>query len=119
MTDPFGLCELTRSFTSTDHLTVIPQVTPLPSAFGWIFTEMGRQPWIVFGEMLTRNGVSRSVSLAEVLTSFTAFTLIYATLAVIEVKLLLRYAKAGVPDVSEQPPTDDTDDAERPLAFAY
>ncbi|MET7866047.1 DUF58 domain-containing protein [Micromonospora taraxaci] len=31
MTDPFGLCELTRSFPSTDHLTVIPQVTPLPS----------------------------------------------------------------------------------------
>ena len=31
MTDPFGLCELTRAFPSTDHLTVIPQVTPLPS----------------------------------------------------------------------------------------
>ncbi|MBF5031296.1 DUF58 domain-containing protein [Micromonospora sp. ANENR4] len=31
LTDPFGLCELTRSFPSTDHLTVIPQVTPLPS----------------------------------------------------------------------------------------
>ncbi len=97
----------------------MPVLPLLANSFGWIFTEMGRQPWIVFGEMLTRNGVSRSVSLAEVLTSFTAFTLIYATLAVIEVKLLLRYAKAGVPDVSEQPPTDDTDDAERPLAFAY
>jgi uncharacterized protein (DUF58 family) len=31
MTDPFGLCELTRSFPSTDHLVVIPQVVPLPS----------------------------------------------------------------------------------------
>ncbi|MFI6129096.1 DUF58 domain-containing protein [Micromonospora sp. NPDC051141] len=31
LTDPFGLCELTRSFPSTDHLTVIPQVTPLPA----------------------------------------------------------------------------------------
>ncbi|MGC4895882.1 DUF58 domain-containing protein [Micromonospora sp. DT31] len=31
LTDPFGLCELTRSFPNTDHLTVIPQVTPLPS----------------------------------------------------------------------------------------
>src|SRR5215475_10503286 len=30
LTDPFGLCELTRSFPSVDHLTVIPQVTPLP-----------------------------------------------------------------------------------------
>ncbi|MEV0155048.1 DUF58 domain-containing protein [Micromonospora sp. NPDC050686] len=32
MTDPFGLCELSRAFPSTDRLTVIPQVTPLPSA---------------------------------------------------------------------------------------
>jgi uncharacterized protein (DUF58 family) len=31
MTDPFGLCELTRSFPGTDHLVVIPQVVPLPS----------------------------------------------------------------------------------------
>ena len=30
----------------------------LGNAFGWIFTEMGRQPWIVFGLMTTRNGVS-------------------------------------------------------------
>jgi uncharacterized protein (DUF58 family) len=29
MTDPFGLCEMTRSFPSSDRLTVIPQVTPL------------------------------------------------------------------------------------------
>ncbi|MDG4832163.1 DUF58 domain-containing protein [Solwaraspora sp. WMMD1047] len=31
LTDPFGLCELTRAFPSVDRLTVIPQVTPLPS----------------------------------------------------------------------------------------
>ncbi|OWV10111.1 DUF58 domain-containing protein [Micromonospora wenchangensis] len=31
MTDPFGLCELSRAFPSTEQLTVIPQVTPLPS----------------------------------------------------------------------------------------
>ena len=31
LTDPFGLCELTRAFPSTDRLTVIPQVTPLPA----------------------------------------------------------------------------------------
>lgn len=30
LTDPFGLCELTRSFPSIDHLVVIPQVVPLP-----------------------------------------------------------------------------------------
>jgi uncharacterized protein (DUF58 family) len=32
MTDPFGLCELTRAFPTTDRLTVIPQITPLPAA---------------------------------------------------------------------------------------
>jgi uncharacterized protein (DUF58 family) len=31
LTDPFGLCELTRSFPSVDRLTVIPQVVPLPT----------------------------------------------------------------------------------------
>ncbi|MEU4777281.1 cytochrome ubiquinol oxidase subunit I [Micromonospora sp. NPDC023633] len=99
---------------------VMPLLPLVANSFGWIFTEMGRQPWIVFGEMLTRDGVSRSVSLTEVLTSFTAFTLIYAALAVVEVKLLLRYAKAGVPDLTPNPDIDDShDDAERPLAFAY
>ncbi|TDC26873.1 cytochrome ubiquinol oxidase subunit I [Micromonospora sp. 15K316] len=99
---------------------LMPLLPLAANAFGWIFTEMGRQPWIVFGEMLTRDGVSRSVSLTEVLTSFTAFTLIYATLAVVEFRLLVRYARAGVPDLTEQPENDNEhDDAERPLAFAY
>ncbi|WDZ83143.1 cytochrome ubiquinol oxidase subunit I [Micromonospora cathayae] len=99
---------------------VMPLLPLAANSFGWIFTEMGRQPWIVFGEMLTRDGVSRSVSLTEVLTSFTAFTLVYATLAVIEVRLLIRYAKAGLPDTTHDPtPHDHTDDPDRPLAFAY
>jgi len=75
----------------------LPLLPLAANIFGWIFTEMGRQPWLVFGEMLTRDGVSRSVSLAEVLTSFTAFTLVYATLAIVEVRLLVRYAARGLP----------------------
>ncbi|MEO3747286.1 cytochrome ubiquinol oxidase subunit I [Plantactinospora sp. B5E13] len=101
---------------------VMPLLPLAANCFGWIFTEMGRQPWVVFGEMLTRDGVSRSVSLTEVLTSFTAFTLVYATLAVVEVRLLLRYARAGLPDpepAAEQPDPDNSDDGDRPLAFAY
>src|SRR6266545_2140185 len=31
LTDPFGLCELTRAFPSVNELTVIPQVVPLPA----------------------------------------------------------------------------------------
>ncbi|MFY1631880.1 cytochrome ubiquinol oxidase subunit I [Solwaraspora sp. WMMB335] len=99
----------------------LPLLPLLANSFGWIFTEMGRQPWIVFGEMLTRDGVSRTVSLPEVLTSFTTFTLIYATLAVIEVKLLIRYARNGLPDTDPTPAPDDRDDTDldRPLAATY
>ncbi|MBN9179830.1 MAG: cytochrome ubiquinol oxidase subunit I, partial [Microbacterium sp.] len=54
---------------------------PLPllaSLVGWVFTEMGRQPWIVFGLMLTQNGVSPNVPGWQVLVSLLAFTAIYA-----------------------------------------
>ncbi len=94
---------------------VLPLLPLLGNSFGWIFTEMGRQPWIVFGQLRTAAGVSPGVSAAEVLTSLAVFTVLYGVLAVIEVRLLLRYARADLPDVS--PPQPVADDA--PLAFAY
>ena len=54
---------------------------------GWIFTEMGRQPWIVFSLLLTAVGVSPNVTGLEVLISLVAFTLIYGALAVVEFRL--------------------------------
>ena len=66
----------------------------LGASFGWIFTEIGRQPWVVAPNlatvrpddpttwvyMLTQNGVSTVVSSASVLTSMVVFTLLYAAL---------------------------------------
>jgi cytochrome bd ubiquinol oxidase subunit I len=99
---------------------VLPLLPLAGNAAGWIFTEMGRQPWIVFSEMLTRDGVSRSVSTGEVVTSFAAFTVLYGLLAVVEVRLLLKYARAGLPEpappAAPGPPDQDQD---RPLEFAY
>ncbi|KJL49098.1 Cytochrome bd ubiquinol oxidase subunit 1 [Microbacterium hydrocarbonoxydans] len=69
---------------------------------GWVFTEMGRQPWLVFGLMSTRDGVSPGVSGLEVLISLIAFTAIYAALAVVEIRLIVRAAQKG-PDTTEQP----------------
>jgi cytochrome d ubiquinol oxidase subunit I len=62
---------------------------------GWIFTEMGRQPWIVFSLMLTQDGVSPSVPGWTVLISLVAFTLIYAALAVVEAGLIVKTVKTG------------------------
>ncbi|GLZ79178.1 cytochrome ubiquinol oxidase subunit I [Actinorhabdospora filicis] len=102
---------------------LVPFVPLMPLAgnsLGWIFTEMGRQPWIVFSLLKTADGVSPTVTLAQILTSFIVFTVLYGTLAVVEVGLLLKYAKAGLPDVTPPPPSDDTPDGEdKPLAFAY
>ncbi len=85
-------------------------------SFGWIFTEMGRQPWIVAGVMPTASGVSPTVSVGEVLFSMITYTLIYGGLAVIEVWLFLRYAKAGLPDVA---PIEVQTDPDAPMTFAY
>jgi cytochrome bd ubiquinol oxidase subunit I len=103
-------------------------ITPfLANSFGWIFTELGRQPWVVVPNptgldavrLLTKDGVSPSVGLATVLISLIAFTVVYGFLAVIELTLFLRYAKAG--PAHDPIPSDpgDSDDAERPMAFAY
>jgi cytochrome d ubiquinol oxidase subunit I len=62
---------------------------------------MGRQPWIVFGLMLTEDGVSPSVPGWNVLISLVAFTLIYAVLAVVEFGLILKAAKAGPEPIAE------------------
>jgi len=112
-------------------------VIPMPflaSSFGWIFTEIGRQPWVVAPNptpggvdgvwMLTARGVSTSVSPGMVLTSMIAFTALYAVLAVIWFKLMHRYAVEGVA-ASERDPSPDGRDADpeapddRPLSFAY
>ena len=99
-----------------------PIVLPAANSFGWIFTEMGRQPWVVFGLMTTRSGVSPGVSVTEAWISIVALTLLYGVLAIVEVGLLMRVIKKG-PEQFEEPPTPtlrgSDDDEDRPLAFAY
>jgi len=77
---------------------------------GWIFTEMGRQPWIVFSLMKTADGVSPGTSGLEVLISLIAFTAIYGTLAVVEFTLIKRAAQKGPEDTSKH-----LDDAGEPI----
>lgn len=97
----------------------------IANSWGWIFTEMGRQPWVVYGVLRTRDAVSPGVSQGEVITSMAVFTALYAILAVVEVKLLAKYVKAGPPELTEadlNPPTKiggDTRDADKPMAFSY
>jgi cytochrome d ubiquinol oxidase subunit I len=97
----------------------LPLLPLLANSFGWIFTEVGRQPWAVFGLMTTEHGVSPGVSTGEVLTSLIAFTLLYGVLAVVEVRLLLTYIHRGADELPEPRTDDDASDPDKPLAFAY
>jgi cytochrome d ubiquinol oxidase subunit I len=81
---------------------------------GWIFTEIGRQPWIVFGLMKTADGVSPTVTAAEVGFTLAGFTIVYAALMAADVYLLAKFARRGV---SEPAPVDG-DNPEPELAHA-
>ena len=57
---------------------------------GWIVTEVGRQPWIISGVMLTRDAVTPMPGIVD---SFYIFTAVYISLALIVAFLLHRQIK--------------------------
>ncbi|QNN52237.1 cytochrome ubiquinol oxidase subunit I [Nocardioides mesophilus] len=97
----------------------LPLLPVLANSFGWIFTEMGRQPWAVFGLMTTANAVSPGVSPGEALTSLIALTLLYGVLAVIEVGLMLHFIRKGADPFVEPPSPTLGRPSDEPLTFAY
>lgn len=101
---------------------------------GWIFTEMGRQPFVVAPNptpggidgvfMFTAAAVSPGVSIAEIIFSLVTLTLIYGVLLVVEIRLLTTYVRGGVvsamPELGVSP--QDAAAAKKDqdvLAFAY
>jgi cytochrome d ubiquinol oxidase subunit I len=84
---------------------------------GWIFTEMGRQPWSVYGVLKTSASVSPGVGATSMFVSLLSLTVLYGVLLVIEARLLARYAKAGPPTEEEVLGGDDR--AEPSLTLAY
>lgn len=74
---------------------------PLPYIaiqLGWIVTEVGRQPWIVYGILRTSDAVSKAISPSQVWGSLIGFTLLYGLLGMIDIYLLAKYAKKGPDD---------------------
>ncbi len=60
---------------------------------GWLLTESGRQPWIVQGIMLTKNGISPTVSVTWLWISLVGFIALYGTLGTVDLILMLRYSR--------------------------
>ncbi|WP_433876701.1 cytochrome ubiquinol oxidase subunit I [Sinomonas atrocyanea] len=125
------------------RLAVVGILAPFgANAAGWIFTEMGRQPFVVAPNpamagsvdqvfMFTAAAVSPGVSAGEILTSLIVLTLVYAALMVVEVRLLWTYTRGGVasamPELAHRADHGTHDDESHPggkaaddvLAFAY
>src|SRR5699024_5178719 len=74
----------------------------------WLLTEMGRQPWVVFGLMETKDAISPSVTANEMLFSFISFTAIYTILGAVTIYLFVKHIKKEnhddlISDVAQDP----------------
>ncbi len=67
----------------------------LANTTGWLLTEMARQPWVVYGLLKTADAFSPNLTPGMVLTSLLVFTVVYGALMVVDVYLLVKFAKAG------------------------
>lgn len=79
------------------YLKIMFYAIPLPyiaCAFGWTVTEVGRQPWIVYGLMRTSQAVS-PVAASQVALSLAAFIVVYTLIGLIAFTLMARAVRKG------------------------
>ncbi len=98
-------------------LWAAPWVIILPfliNTAGWLLTENGRQPWIVQGLLLTKNGVSSSVSATEIWISLIAFWAVFLALGATDLFLMVRASRKSLApsDEGESGPGDDHPDGD-------
>ena len=103
----------------TVFLYCMPLIPLVAASAGWLLTEIGRQPWIVYGVLPTSAAVSPTVSGGEVLVSMILYTLIYAVVAVIVVNLFRKTIREGLPGEDPAPSAISGDAEDAVLHFAY
>jgi len=92
-----GLFVRNRLESNRWYLRIMLYAVPLPymaAEFGWMVTELGRQPWIVYHVMRTSDGVS-PLAVSQVATSWAAFILLYSLLGLTAVFLIIKRARKG------------------------
>jgi len=92
-----GMFRRNRLETSRLYLTAMVLAAPLPylaAEAGWIVTEVGRQPWIVYGLMKTSDAVS-PIAASQVLLTLVGFVLLYSFLGAVALYLMYRVVRKG------------------------
>ncbi len=97
-----------KPLTSFKWARFLPLAIALPylaNSTGWLLTEMGRQPWVVYGLLKTENAFSPNLTPGMVLASVIILTLVYGALMAADVYLLVKFARKGPeqPEGLEQP----------------
>ena len=69
---------------------------------GWATTEVGRQPWTVYGLLRTANSVSPSLTGADVAISLAAYSVIYIVMFAAGIALMVRIVQRG-PAAPDEP----------------
>ncbi|HEX5826911.1 MAG TPA: cytochrome ubiquinol oxidase subunit I [Candidatus Limnocylindrales bacterium] len=95
----------------------LPFLPLAANSFAWMFTEIGRQPWIVYGLMLTAPAVTPTNPLWEVALTMTGFTVLYGALAAVMLTLVVRRVRDGLP--APKADTGFEHEAEPALALGY
>ena len=73
----------------------------MAAIFGWMFREIGRQPWLIYGLLKTEDAVSH-VEPQQILLSLIVFTSLFVLLACVDWALIARAVRRG-PDVAPAP----------------
>lgn len=94
-------------FQSRWMLWILMLATPFPfiaNIAGWFTTELGRQPWLVFGMLRTAQGSSINLSAGNVLFTLIGFAGMYVLLGLLYVVLMVTEAVVRGPVFEEEPP---------------
>jgi cytochrome d ubiquinol oxidase subunit I len=78
---------------------------------GWMVTEEGRQPWVIYGLLLTKNAVNPAQWMN---VSFAVFSCIYIVLASTLAILLLKLARSPKPPQSWSEALEETNTSKQP-----
>ena len=70
---------------------------------GWITTEVGRQPWVVYGHLRTADAVTPDLTGADVLPSLALYIIVYAIMFGAGLYYLVRLVQRGRPSKRSAP----------------
>jgi len=86
---------------------------------GWIFTEMGRQPWVVYGLLKTSDARSPNVSMLDIILSLAGYLVVYSILVAVGARLFVREMHHGPDDPAPPRAPGEPQDLRADLILAY